>query len=114
MVKLDLDARRAEAAGEPHQVVLGGVTYQLPAEFPVVAGEHLANAEMTAAVGLLFGRDHAEAVLALLTAEDINAIVDECYGFGGDVVVARPPAKAATNGNRAARRAKPQRLRSTS
>jgi len=108
MVRLDLDARRAEAQGEPHEVVLGGVTYQLPAEFPVVAGEYLASAEMSAAVGLLFGQDNVAAVLPVLTAEDINAIVDECYGFGGDVVMARPPAQTAngTNGNRAARRAK--------
>lgn len=106
MARLDLDARRAEAQAEPHEVVLGGVTYELPAEFPVVAGEYLANADMTSAVALLFGKDNVAAVLPVLTAEDVNAIVDQLYDFGGDVVVAQRPPANGTNGNRAARRAK--------
>jgi hypothetical protein len=102
-MKLDLDARRAEAAGEPHEVVLGGVTYELPAEFPLLAGEHLANGSVSSAVAVLFGQDNVTAVTGLLTADDMNAIVDQLYDFEGEAKPVRPAPVA--NGNRATRRA---------
>jgi len=102
MATLDLDARREEAGGGPKKVKLGGVTYDLPAEFPLQAGEHLANAEMTAAVGLLFGEENARTVMTLLSSKDLDAIAEELYdlGAGEGGAVMRP-----TAANRAARRA---------
>ena len=102
MGTLDLDARREEAEGEPKRVKLGGVTYDLPPEFPLRAGEQLANAEMSAAVALLFGEDNATDVMQLLSAKDIDAIAEELYGMAGGegATVVRP-----TPVNRAQRRA---------
>lgn len=104
MATLDLDARREEAGGEPKKVKLGGVTYELPAEFPLQAGEHLANAEMSAAVGLLFGQDNVEEVMRLLSSNDLDAIAEELYDLAGEGVTKPAPnratRRAAQNGRR--------------
>jgi hypothetical protein len=105
MTKLNLDAARAEANEEDHVVTLDGHDYTLPARWPVLATERLMNGEATAAVALLFGEDHVDAVAPLLSVDDLNAIGEQLYGFSEEAENVAP-IRAATSPNRAQRRAK--------
>lgn len=54
MAEVNLDALRAEAGLETHSLVLGGVTYQLPAILPLGVAAAESNDE---ALSALFGED---------------------------------------------------------
>lgn len=54
MATLNLDALRAEAGLETHQLVLGGVTYELPAILPLGVAAAESN---DVALAALFGED---------------------------------------------------------
>lgn len=101
---LDLDARRAEANDEPHQLTLGGETYELPARVPLAFVEELSNNRFYEAIALLFGADNAEPVFALLSAEDLDVIAKDLYDMGGDGV--GKASASSSSSNRAGRRSK--------
>lgn len=79
MALLDLDARRAEYEGVTHEVRLGGETYTLPAKMPMIVAEYLSDMKFTDAVAVLFGADAAPTVAALLTDDDLDAIMEDVY-----------------------------------
>ena len=105
MGRLDLDAQRAEANDEPHEVVLGGREWKLPARFPLVAGQRMQEGAVEEAIAMLFGPDAVEHLSPLFSTEDLEAIADQLYDLNDRAQRAQAAANTATNGNRAARRA---------
>jgi hypothetical protein len=63
MTVKDLDAKRAarsEARNEPHEVILGGETFELPAELPMEALDLMGEAKFRPAFALVFEEDRDE------------------------------------------------------
>jgi hypothetical protein len=85
--RIDLDAlkaQRAEALAEPHELVFGGQTFQLPAELP---GDYIFvdREDLQTAFRLLLGEEQWAAFLALKpTISDFKALTEaipELYGL---------------------------------
>jgi hypothetical protein len=74
MARIDLTERRKARQRVPHEVVLNGHTWELPAELPVLVPDYLSQGEFGKAVRVLFGEHTAEAA-AELTMDDLADIV---------------------------------------
>ncbi|MEO6629216.1 MAG: hypothetical protein ABIP03_11690 [Aquihabitans sp.] len=98
MASLDLDARRAESKGEPHEVTVGGVSYELPPTLPMYVAECLSKGAVLEACVTLVGEAAAPGLARELDVNEVTAILEELYGFDSDDDAPAP--------NRAARRAK--------
>lgn len=77
---LNLDARRAEVLHKSKTVTIGGASYELPPELPLIFGEHLAGGQFRAGLELLFG-DGTDTVAPLLSMDDLVAICQDLYGI---------------------------------
>lgn len=101
---LDLDARRAarwEGAGEVPQVVLGGETFDLPVEMPLVFLEALGEMDVGRAVRALVGEEHVERFLGTgPTVEDLLEL-RELYGI--DMGESQASSASSTNGGKPSR-----------
>lgn len=87
----DLDALLAEANKDrsARPVILGGVTYDLPAVLPALVGDRLSKGNIEAALELLFGVEHVAAVAPLIGIDEdgcpvLEAIIQDVYGLGDD------------------------------
>lgn len=87
---IDLDAARAaraEAAGEPPILTLGGRDIELPVELPAAFLDHIANERLTEALKTIMTPEELEHVFAQnLSVEDLVEFSDgigEAYGLKG-------------------------------
>lgn len=82
---IDLDAARlarAEKTGGAFDVSLGGETFELPAEMPLEVPARFTVGDLRGACELLVGPDRVEAFMSTgLSAEDIEALVEQGYGL---------------------------------
>ena len=85
IVKLDLDAKRAEVVVDSQKVVtIGGEDYPVPDTLPLYFAEYLINGEFRKAVTLLFGENEPIVGPQLTIDEDgaeLSMIARELYGF---------------------------------
>lgn len=85
----DLDKILAESNRTPKEVILGGETYELPAVFPVIAGDRLSRGEVEGALALLFGADNVDAIAPYIGVDEddgspvLEALIEDVYGLGG-------------------------------
>lgn len=82
---VDLDAARAaraETNGGPLEVVLGGQTFELPAEMPLEVPVLFSAGDLRGGIALLVGDDRVDAFLATgLSDADVEELVRTGYGL---------------------------------
>lgn len=83
---IDLDASRAaraEAAGVPVVVKLGGREFTLPVELPFLFADHLAEGELRRAFDALLGEQASEFWKLGVTLPDVEAFAEQVTGAYG-------------------------------
>lgn len=109
MATIDLDkarAARAETQGETHDLVLGGETYQLPAELPYEWAEASALGNIRVALAALLGEEEAarlfKAALSIKDLEEMNDQIAVIYGVGesGEASASRSSSKRTSKNSR--------------
>jgi hypothetical protein len=83
MAVLDLDARRAESVGVPHEVRLGGRVFTLPAVCPMVALEYLAAGRVLDMCAVLAGDDDGPELARHLGLDEAEVVLADLYGITG-------------------------------
>lgn len=82
---IDLDAARvarAEETGGTFDVVLGGETFELPAEMPLEVATRFSTGDLRGACEILVGPDQVEAFMSTgLSDKDLEALVEQGYGL---------------------------------
>lgn len=88
---VNLDEYRV-AAGEDvlPQVVLGGKTYTLPAELPLLIVVSIRDGDLEGAVRGLFGKSTKAVLDAGLSVKDLDRIAKDAYGLTSGESVASP------------------------
>lgn len=75
----NLDRRHNEHANPGHQVVLGGVEYDLPGTMPLETADAWAKADISRVLETLFGVEHAPVVLKQMWVDDLAFLIEELY-----------------------------------
>lgn len=87
-MRIDIDAARAarlEAEGEPHELIIGGNTYEVPAEAPWRFVFHLARNQTPQCMAAAVGEDAWTEIAKVASIDDMSVIVDrlcDVWGLG--------------------------------
>lgn len=82
-MEFDLSIPKAEAAQEPHTLIVGGKRFTMPPEAPINMIELVQDMRPGAALRMLLGDqyDDADAAAGGFSIHDLARIVNHCYGF---------------------------------
>jgi hypothetical protein len=97
---LDLDAKRAarsEAENQPHSLVLGGQTFELPPRMPLLFLDYLTQMDFGGAMRTLFGEAWPKFAVLDPEMDDLIDIAEELYGIGD--FFGRPSGSPASSDN---------------
>lgn len=89
VVNLDEYRVAVEEDSKP-KVILGGKTFELPAELPLSISVALRNGDIEGAVRGLFGTSAKKALEAGLTGKDLDRIAKDAYGLSSGESAASP------------------------
>lgn len=79
-----------EANGGGPEVILGGTSYELPAELPLAVVIAIRDGDWSLVARVLFGEWASQALEAGLSTEDLNRIARGAYGLGSGESAASP------------------------